>query len=69
VWKKWTTLAQWGSIVGVLVYGVLYLEVDDARGGRTVFDGIRGWWGDATSSPRNDGAIAKKVEDTQAQKG
>lgn len=71
VWKKWTTLAQWGSIVGVLVYGVLYLEVDDARGGRTVFDGIRSWWGDATSSPRsrNGRPVAAENEDAQAQKG
>lgn len=37
----------------MLVYGVLYLEVDDGRflregegKGRTVFEGVRRWWGE-----------------------
>jgi hypothetical protein len=69
VWKKWVTLAQWGSIVSVLVYGVLYLDVKDGRGGRTVFDGIRKWWGDVTSSPRSARPMSTDGDDTQAQKG
>ncbi|KAF2209366.1 hypothetical protein CERZMDRAFT_100568 [Cercospora zeae-maydis SCOH1-5] len=37
-WTKGVKLAQWGSIVFVCVYGVLYLDVGD---GKTPFDGIR----------------------------
>ncbi|KAF7184999.1 hypothetical protein HII31_13622 [Pseudocercospora fuligena] len=37
-WTKGVKLAQWGSIVFVCVYGVLYLDVGN---GQTPFDGIR----------------------------
>ncbi|KAL9534607.1 hypothetical protein SMMN14_00303 [Sphaerulina musiva] len=37
-WTKGVKLAQWGSIVFVCVYGVLFLDVGD---GGTPFDGIR----------------------------
>ncbi len=57
-WKKAVTLVQWGSIITVGVYGVLFLEVTEGRErgvgegervmgerrGRTVFDGVREWW-------------------------
>jgi hypothetical protein len=55
-WHKGIKLAQWGSIIFVVVYGVLFLEVRDGKDvgpglgvegrGRSVFDGIREWyWG------------------------
>jgi hypothetical protein len=69
VWKKWVTLAQWGSILGVLVYGVLYLDVHDELGNTTVFDSIRRWWGDATSLPRNEKPTNMDPDQAQAQKG
>lgn len=68
VWKKWVTLAQWGSIGAVLVYGVLYLDVKDELGNTDVFDGVRKWWSEATSSPREAGATASR-DQAQAQKG
>lgn len=49
-------LAQWGSIIGICVYGVLFLDVNDGKEyvggpgdrngakGRTVFDGVREWY-------------------------
>lgn len=37
-WTKGVKLAQWGSIVFVCVYGVLFLDVGD---GGTPFDGVR----------------------------
>lgn len=40
-WTKIVKLTQWSSILFVLVYGVLYLEIDE---GVTPFDGIRGWY-------------------------
>ncbi|KAK5174950.1 uncharacterized protein LTR77_000086 [Saxophila tyrrhenica] len=55
-WKKAVTLVQWGSIVAVGIYGVLFLEVTEGRErgvgegqgertrGRTVFDGVRKWY-------------------------
>lgn len=36
-WTKGVKLVQWGSIFFVLIYGVLFLEVDE---GRTPFDGV-----------------------------
>ncbi|CAK4032479.1 Hypothetical predicted protein [Lecanosticta acicola] len=50
-WTKGVKLAQWGSIVFVLIYGVLFMQVDD---GRTPFDGIRAWYNEQmgnTNSP------------------
>lgn len=37
-WTKGVKLAQWGSIIFVSIYGVLYLDVGD---GSTPFDGVR----------------------------
>lgn len=52
-WKKFTKLAQWGSILFVGVYGMLFMEVTE---GETPFSGIRKWYqeqmgavGEATS--------------------
>ena len=42
-WMKVTKLGQWGSILFVLVYGVLYLDMGE---GDTPFDGIRRWYGE-----------------------
>jgi len=42
-WTKIVKLAQWGSILFVCVYGVLYLEIGP-EGGVTPFDGIRRWY-------------------------
>lgn len=36
-WTKGVKLVQWGSIIFVLTYGVLFLEVDE---GKTPFDGV-----------------------------
>ena len=36
-WTKAVKLTQWGSIVFVLTYGVLFLEMQD---GQTPFDGV-----------------------------
>ena len=69
MWKKWVTLAQWASIVGVVGYAVLYLDVQDELGNTTVFESARKWWGDATSSPRNERARNVEGDQTQAQKG
>jgi hypothetical protein len=54
-WKKGVTLAQWGSILFVIGYGVLYLEFEQSGGGEqageragrrvTVMDGVREWLG------------------------
>ncbi|WPH04101.1 Hypothetical protein R9X50_00698600 [Acrodontium crateriforme] len=42
-WTKAVKIAQWSSIIFVLVYGVLYLEIED---GMTPFEGIRRWYQD-----------------------
>lgn len=36
-WNKMVSLAQWGSILFVITYGVLFLELTD---GETPFDGV-----------------------------
>nr|POE46992.1 hypothetical protein CFP56_00324 [Quercus suber] len=41
-WTKIVKLGQWGSILFVLVYGVLYLEIDERH--RSAFDSIREWY-------------------------
>jgi len=41
-WTNVTKIAQWSSILFVLVYGVLYLEIEEGR--VTPFDGIRRWY-------------------------
>ncbi|EME49100.1 hypothetical protein DOTSEDRAFT_58356 [Dothistroma septosporum NZE10] len=46
-WTKGVKLAQWGSIVFVLTYGVLFMQIDDRK---TPFDKIRKWYGDQTGS-------------------
>lgn len=46
-WTKIVKLAQWGSIFFVVVYGVLYLEIDARH--RSAFDGIREWYWDQVS--------------------
>lgn len=71
------TLAQWGSILGICVYGVLFLEVKDGKEylggpaaptggvrGRTVFDGMREWyWGQvAELRGTRDGGRPHEVE-------
>ena len=58
-WTKAVTLAQWGAIIFVVGYGTMYLEVE---GGRTVFDGIRGWYQDQTGG--DDGSLETKTETT-----
>ncbi|TKA82729.1 hypothetical protein B0A55_01263 [Friedmanniomyces simplex] len=40
-WKKFVTLAQWASILWVVGYGVLYLDMGNK--GRTVADEVREW--------------------------
>lgn len=40
-WVKATKLTQWGTIVFVLVYGTLYLDMGQ---GETAFDGVRRWY-------------------------
>lgn len=37
-WTKGVKLAQWGSIVFVLTYGVLFMQVGEEQ---TAFDGVR----------------------------
>ena len=70
---------QWGSILFVLMYGVLYLEVDEGRNlgtdgkGRTVFDGVRDWYqgqigGMESVAARGDGRATGK-EGVMEQKG
>ena len=63
----------------MLVYGVLYLEVDDERivgegtgKGRTVFDGVRGWWGNQMGGIEEQGygrGDASAAVSEQVQKG
>ncbi|KAK3074848.1 hypothetical protein LTR53_002367 [Teratosphaeriaceae sp. CCFEE 6253] len=68
-WKKFTTLAQWGSILWVVAYGALYLDMGR---GRTVLDEVREWgrgsMAQVEDSSRRD---SKGVEEgrTAAQKG
>ncbi|KAK4507507.1 hypothetical protein PRZ48_001242 [Zasmidium cellare] len=52
-WNKGVKLVTWGSIVFVLTYGVLFLEVDE---GITPFDGIRKWYNEqvGTMAPVRD---------------
>ncbi|KAK5120215.1 hypothetical protein LTR85_006421 [Meristemomyces frigidus] len=40
-WKKVTKLGQWGSILFVVVYGVLYLDMGEER---TVWEEVRRWY-------------------------
>ncbi|KAI5370838.1 hypothetical protein Slin15195_G017110 [Septoria linicola] len=61
-WTKGVKLAQWGSIVFVCVYGVLYLDVGD---GQTPFDGIRKTYkeqfgGGAATTTADDNSPAAK---------
>lgn len=42
-WTKIVKIGQWSSIIFVLVYGVLYLEIEE---GMTPFEGIRRWYED-----------------------
>ncbi|OQO08456.1 hypothetical protein B0A48_06326 [Cryoendolithus antarcticus] len=43
-WTKGVKLAQWGSILFVTVYGVLFMEGPEGQKG--VFSGIRKWYGE-----------------------
>lgn len=43
-WTKFVKLAQWGSILGVVVYGVLFMEVGDKGEEATPFERIREWY-------------------------
>ncbi|OQO12974.1 hypothetical protein B0A48_02438 [Cryoendolithus antarcticus] len=43
-WTKGVKLAQWGSILFVTVYGVLFMEGPEGQKG--VFSGIRKWCGE-----------------------
>ena len=65
-WNKAIKLVQWGSILFVTVYGVLFLDVHQGRGA-TVFDGVRAWYWEQVESlgesrggrPRDGGAEQK----------
>ena len=46
-WTKIVKLTQWGSILFVLVYGTLYLDMGK---GESAFDGIRRWYREQMSS-------------------
>lgn len=46
-WKKVTELTQWGAILFVLVYGVVYLDMSDSKEGgeaKTVLQELRKWY-------------------------
>lgn len=60
-WSKATKLVQWGSILFVTVYVVLYMDVTDDEGRRRphVFERVRAWAG--TEKPR--GTYAWKKEE------
>ncbi|GAB7362554.1 hypothetical protein MBLNU230_g2871t1 [Neophaeotheca triangularis] len=63
-WVKTTKLAQWGIILFVVTYGVLFMEVDK---GKTPFDGIREWYREQTKAiwtPRD--RVAKKDDTARA---
>ncbi|KAF2721013.1 hypothetical protein K431DRAFT_206785, partial [Polychaeton citri CBS 116435] len=58
-WTKSVKLAQWASIIGVLIYGVLYMEVGEKGEEATPFDTIRAWYKQQVGSleaQREDGA-------------
>ncbi|KAM0689409.1 hypothetical protein Q7P36_011487 [Cladosporium allicinum] len=58
-WHKMVKLAQWGSILFVSVYGVLFMELTD---GNTPFSGIRAWYAEQMGSMSNARA-SHAVED------
>lgn len=47
----------------MLVYGVLFLEVEDGRERRTVFDGIRKWWDGSMSATRAVEPVVGNIND------
>ncbi|KAF2862507.1 hypothetical protein K470DRAFT_275234 [Piedraia hortae CBS 480.64] len=56
-WVKALKLTQWGSVLFVLVYGVLYMDMD-TKGEPTPFDGIRRWYREEVVDQRVQGSEA-----------
>jgi len=72
-WTKVTTLAQWGTILFVLVYGVLYLDMSvEGQEQGTPFDAIRRWYREQIAElggARMQDGQAREREGAVGQKG
>ncbi|KAM0721289.1 hypothetical protein Q7P37_003577 [Cladosporium fusiforme] len=58
-WHKMVKLAQWGSILFVAVYGILFMDVTD---GETPFSGIRDWYKEQMGS-MSDARSGSAIDD------
>lgn len=76
-WNKAVKITQWGTILFVCVYGVFFLDVQQARGdghmaadrNGTVFDGARQWYAEQMRSFRGQRDAGPATVPAEARRG